>query len=167
MSENGQQEWTWKRSVEQAQQRLAARGLARLPQPIYQYQDLGEIESIESLNEVNLSNMMIRNSSWYSFATVELAYAKSEFSSFEEIYQVLLGEEMNDINQHREGRILKDVLQSLAVQGNEDLKAAFQKRVDMLQNMQLLEGMVKGLEIRCKAIENESIRRASVRKLER
>ena len=161
------QDWTWKRSVEQAQQRLAAKGLTRLPQPVYQYQDLGEIESIERLNEVDLANMQVRNSAWYSYVAVELAYAKAAFSAFEEMYDVLLGVEMNNINKHREGRMLKDVLQSLAVQGNENLKKSFQKRLDMLQDVTLLEGMVKGLEIRCRAVENESIRRASVRKLER
>ena len=42
-------QWTWNRAIEQAHERLAARGIKRLPQPIHAFRDLGEIEYIENL----------------------------------------------------------------------------------------------------------------------
>ena len=160
-------DWTWKRSVDKAHGRLQERGLHRLPSPNYRYEDLGEINSIEEVSDVALANMMLRHQAWYSYATVELSYAKAAYASFEEIYEVLLGTEMNRISKTQEGRLVKDVLKSLAIKNNESLKDQHRRKVELLQDVQLLEGMVQGLSIRCRALESESIRRASVRKIER
>ena len=159
-------QWTWRRSLERAYERLEAKGIKRLPQPIYEYRDLGEIERVEQLGEEALANMMIRYLAWYSYVTVEYAYAKAAYSSFDEIYEVLLGETMHNISKTQDGRVVKDVLKSLAIQSNEQLKECHRVRVENMQMMQILEGMVKSLEIRSRAIESEQIRRASVRKVE-
>ena len=68
-------EWVWSDAVRKAQERLEKRGLTRLVKPQYNYLDLGEIENIEEIGDIMLANLITRHMSWYSFSTVELAYA--------------------------------------------------------------------------------------------
>ena len=160
------QKWTWAKAVEAAEKRLEARGLQRFPRPSYEYKDLGEVENVERISEEALANMLSRHLSWYSYASVELAYAKAAYSGLDEIYEALLGEAMYTVAQEREGRPVKDVLKGLAIKEDERLNMFFKKRLEQQQDVQLLEGMVKGLEIRSRAVEAEAIRRASLRRVE-
>ena len=159
-------EWTWRRALEQAYERLSERGIQRMPRPSHEYKDLGEVEEVERLGDVALANMMVRTQSWYSYATSELAYAKAAQAGFDEIYEVVLGTQMNRVSKTSDSRIVKDVLKSLAIDGDENLKSHHRSRVEHLQMVMLLEGTVKSLEIRCRALEGEQIRRASQRKVE-
>lgn len=159
-------QWTWNKAIEQAHERLEARGIKRLPQPIHAYRDLGEIERIENLGDDALANMLTRYLAWYSYVTVEFSYAKAAFNSFDEIYDVLLGEQMHNVSKTQDSRIVKDVLKSLAIQSNDVLKEHHRTRVELMQSMMLLEGMVKSLDIRSRGVEAEAIRRASARKVE-
>ena len=63
-------------------------------------------------------------------------------------------------------KVVKDVLKSLAIKGSEELMRAHQNRIELQQNYILLEGMTKSMEIQVKALESETIRRASSRKIE-
>lgn len=161
-----QTQFTWKTSVERAQERLRGRGIVRFPQPTYGYQELGEVEDIVKLGDKALATMTMRHQGWYSYVTVELAFARAALGALDEIYDVLLGEEMHKVALTKDGRIVKDVLKSLAIQGDELLKTWHQRRIDEVQDVQLLEGMVSGLAIRSKALNDEGIRRASARKVE-
>ena len=161
-----QEQWTWNDAVAKAQERLSNRGLDRLSKPSHEYKDLGAIEHIENLGDEALSNLYTRYMAWHSYATVEFAYTQAAYASIDEIYEVLLGEEMYSISQEQDTRVIKDVLKSLAIQSNEKLKMVFRRRNELAQEVTLLDGMVKGLSIRATAVESESIRRASVRRLE-
>ena len=110
--------------------------------------------------------MLTRYLAWYSYVTAEYAYAKAAFNSFDEIYDVLLGEQMHLVSKTQDGRIVKDVLKSIAIQQHEVLKEHHRTRVELMQSMLMLEGMVKSLEIRSRGVEAEAIRRASARKVE-
>ena len=163
---NPQEEYTWRRAVNAAHERLKGKGISRLAQPMHEYQDLGNIEAIDKVHDVALANMLTRHQAWYSYATTELAFSNAELYCLDEIYDVLIGEEMYKISLTKDGRPTKDVLKSLAIQGNEVLKYWHRRKMDLGQDVKLLEGMVSGLSIRCRALESESIRRASQRRVE-
>lgn len=160
-------QWTWNSAIEKAHQRMADKGLSKLKTPSHPFRDLGSIENIESVNDDELANMLTRHLAWYSYATVELAYAKAAYNSLDEIFEAKLGEEMNRIARTQDSRLVKDILRGIAIQKSEDIKPFFRKRIELQQEMQLLEGTVKGLEIRARGVEAEAIRRASARKMER
>ena len=159
-------EWVWSDAVRKAQERLEKRGLIRLPKPQYKYMDLGEIDNIEEIGDIMLANMMVRYLSWYSFSTVELAYAGATAAALDEMYSIKQSEVMDNISKNRDTKILKDVLKGMSVYKDDDLQILFQQKMEVDQVVRLLEGTVKGLEIRCRALENESIRRATARKVE-
>lgn len=159
-------QYTWRRSVEQAHERLVARGLKRFPEPVHAYDDLGEIENITELGDIKLADMAMRLNSWYSYSTVELAYKKAAYASLEEIYEVLVGEAMYQGSLTNNLRVVKDVLRSMSIQNSDTLRYWHRQKIDLMQDVQLLEGTVKGLEIRCRAVESEQIRRASQRRVE-
>ena len=159
-------DWTWNESIKQAHKRLEQRGLKRMVQPTQDYQDLGDIEHIEDVGDHTLANMLTRHLAWYSYATVELAYSRAALSSLTELYEVELGEEMNNVAKTKDSRVVKDVLKGIAVQQSERLTMIYRKRLELIQDVNLLEGMVNGLSIRAKACESEAIRRASTRKVE-
>ena len=160
-------EWTWKKALDQAEARLKSRGIERLAQPEHEYKDLGTIEDIADVGDVHLANLLFRHQVWYSYVTVEMAYARASLASFDEIYDVFLGEAMHNTSKTQDSRVVKEVLKSISIQGNEPLKNWHRGKVEYMQSYTLLEGMVKSLEIRCKALESESIRRASTRRVER
>lgn len=161
-----EEQWTWRKAVLLAEQRLAERGLTRFQQPQHEYRDLGEVEKIERVGAEALANMMTRHLAWYSYAMVELAYAKAGLHVLDEIYSVQLAEEMNALSKTQDTRILKDVLKGMAINQSEPLKRAVRRRMERQSEVELLEGTVKGLEIRCRALEAEQIRRHSARKVE-
>lgn len=159
-------DWTWQKAVQLAEQRLIDRGLSKLSRPEYDYIELGSIDEVEGVGETALANIAWRHSAWYSYASVELAYSRSAFHALDEIYDTLLGEAMNKVAKTQDSKMVKDILKGIAIQTDEPLKRYFRKRIELQQEMNLLEGMVNGLAIRCKAIESELIRRASLRKIE-
>ena len=90
-------------------------------------------------------------------------------AALDEMYLVKQSEVMDNISKNRDTKILKDVLKGMAVYKDDALQILFQQKVEVDQVVKLLEGTVKGLEIRCRALETErfiKIRRATVRKLE-
>ena len=166
MVHSNTEKWTWSKSVEKAKERLEERGLYRVPQPIRNIGFLGEINEIDRITDIALANMLVHAYGWYQYATVELAYAKAEFYSFEEMYDMYVGNGMQETSKMYEGRVVKDILKSLAILGSEELTRAHQNRIELQQNHILLEGMVKNIEIQVKALESETIRRASTRRME-
>lgn len=159
--------WSWKTVVEQARKSLAQKGFPQPTQPTSELEDLGTIENIENLVGLALANLTIRYHAWYSYATVELAYTHAANKALDEILDIRIGREMHILANRGEGpKPTKEVLRALAIDGNEGLKAWFRKKVQGDQQVRLLEGTVKGLEIRCRALESEQIRRATAQKLE-
>ena len=159
-------QWTWRTALAQATQRLADRGLVRLNRPVHEYKDLGELEDIEKVTDLALANMLFRYQAWYSYASVELSYAEVELASFDEVFEVKVAAKMHIVAKTQEGRVLKDVLRSLAINSDEELKGGLRSKIEYEQSVGLLRGLVRGLDIRCRALEQESIRRASARKVE-
>ena len=137
-------DWTWSKAVKLAHDRLESRGLSKLSQPEYDYQDIGNIEQIESVGDQALANMLTRHLAWYSYATVELSDLKSSLTSLTELFEVELGEEMNNVAKTQDSKVVKDVLKGIAIQKNDKLTAMFRKRVELIQEINLLEGMVNG-----------------------
>lgn len=158
--------WTWHESAIQAKRRLAERGFGKTPPPAHRYRDLGEIEAIEQLGDHALANMSTRHLAWYAYATEQLAEAKSEHASLNEMFEMMLGNEMARVAKTDTGRMVKDVLRGVAIDRSEDLKKVFRRHLELMQDVQLLEGAVKSLEIRCRALEAEAIRRASSRRVD-
>ena len=164
MTTEGQ--WAWGRAVAQAKERLAAKGIRPLPKPRHEYEDLGETIDIEELSDAGLANRQARTHAWHAYVTVEVAYAKAEFYSFDEVYDVFLGDEMYSQSRQHTGRVVKEMLKSLAILNNETLREYHRRRIELQLNMQLLDGMERGLAIQARALESESIRRASARRVE-
>ena len=160
------EKWTWSKSIEKAKQRLEEKGLYRIPQPIRNIGFLGEISDIDRITDITLANMLTHAYGWSQYTTVALAYAKAEFYSFEEMYDMYVGSEMQETAKLYDTKVVKDVLKSLAIKGSEELMRAHQNRIELQQNYILLEGMTKSMEIQVKALESETIRRASSRKIE-
>ena len=165
LAEEGGQ-WTWRAAVERAQQRLEERGLVRFSKPRTAYEELDDIEELESFNEVKIAGLLARYTAWYSYATVELAYARAAYTGLDEIYDVVMGQEMLTVSRTQDGKVVKDILKGVAVQNSPVLKRYHLKRVELQQDVTLLEGFVKGSELRCKLLESELIRRAAARKIE-
>ena len=160
-------QWTWGQAVRAAHNRLEERGLHRLRRPLNDPEDLGGIPEIDKLGDETLANMLARAHAWHAYATVELAYALAELGSFDEIYEIKLGEEMNRVGKNQDGqRVVKDVLRSISIMGSETLTAYHRKRTELSIDKDLLQGLVKGMEIQARALESEAIRRASTRRLE-
>ena len=161
-----EQDWTWEAAYGKAEERLADRGLTRFAKPLHEYADLGEVENIEQLPDGALANMGTRYSAWYSYATVELSYARAAYASISEIFEATLGVAMHNISKTQDGRTVKDMLKGMAILGNEAVRGLYERKTELQQEYMLLEGTVKGLEIRVRGIEAEAIRRASARKME-
>ena len=159
-------EWTWREAVREATARLDSKGLTIPKKPVSDYESLSDIVNLEGLSDQKLANLMGRCYAWYSYATVEMAYSKAKLISFDEIYEVMLGKEMHRLGRTQEGRVVKDVLRSMAIMQSDNLRACHRLRIELQLNCQMLEGLVRGLEIQSKALESESIRRASERRLE-
>ena len=159
-------QWTWAGAVAQAKELLESRGIKRVSQPVADYGSIGQIEDIETLGDMALGNLHMKTMSWYAYATTELAFARAEFASFEEIFDLKVGKRMHDVSKEQDKREVQAILKSLAILGSEELTVLQRKRIELQVTAQLLEGMVRGLEIQAKALESESIRRASARRTE-
>ena len=157
--------WGWRKVVTEARTKLEAQGFPMLPQPVNALDDLGFIEDVEAVNAIPLANMTVRHQAWFSYATTEYGVAHAEFKAFEEILEVKLGEEMHKLAKAEGSRVVKDVLKAMAIAGDEGLRNGFRKRVELEQRDRRLEALVKGLEIRCRALESEQIRRATAAKV--
>ena len=165
-TEKGDTSWGWRKVVDEARQRLVDRGFPILAKPQNNLDDLGFIEAVETVSPIALANMTMRHQAWFSYVTVEHAFARAELRALEEILDVMLGERMHEIGRTADGRVVKDVLRSLAIVGDDKLKMWFRRRIELEQNDRLLEGLTRGLEIRVRALEGEGIRRAVAQKIE-
>lgn len=159
--------WSWRKVVDGAREKLRSQGFPQPIRPTKDLEDLGSIEAIEALSGIALANLTVRHQAWYSYTTVEFAYSHAALKALEEILEIKLGERMHQVVAGVEGRApIKDVQRALAIAGDDGLKAWFRKKVELEQQDRLLEGTVKGLEIRCRALESEQIRRAMAQKIE-
>ena len=160
------QGWDWKAAVDKARRDIVEQGFPTLGKPTTPLVELGAIEQVEGISSVQLSNMSIRHQAWYSYVTVEYAAAHAELRALEEVLEVKLGEQMYTLGKVQDGRVVKDVLRAVAISQSEELRALVRRKVELEQRDRLLEGLAKGLEIRCRALESESIRRISAQKVE-
>ena len=158
--------WSWRRVTADARQRLIDKGYPLLPQPKSSLDELGYVEDVEALSGPALANMTVRHQAWYAYLTTQLAVVSAELTALEEILEVLLGERMHEIGQTMDKREVKDVLKALAIQRDDVIKGWFRRKMELVQDSVLLGGTVKGLEIRCRGLESEQIRRATVLKVE-
>ena len=158
--------WSWRQAVEIARERLASRGLKPLAKPTLELETLVFPESVESFSGIALANLSLRYQSWYSYATVELGTLNAERTSFRELFDIKLGEKMHEMAERSTDRMTKDVLRAISIQADTELKTGVRQLIELDQQACLLEALVKGLEIRCRALENEAIRRATAQKLE-
>ncbi len=157
--------WSWRKVVTDARTKLEAQGFPMLPQPVNALDGLGFIEDVEQVNAIALANMTVRHQAWFSYATTEYGVAHAELRAFEEILDVKLGEEMHKLAKQEGARVVKDVLKAMAIAGDEGIRNGFRRKVELEQRDRRLEGLVKGLEIRCRALESEQIRRATAAKV--
>ncbi len=156
--------WGWNKVVTETKQALEDQGLPMVSKPVNAMPEF--LNDVEKANSIQLANMAIRHQGWYSYATTELAISASRLKSFEEIYEVKLGEAMYHESTKHDSRITKEVLKSLVISQDNDIKIGFRRKVELDNRNRLLEGLVKGLEIRCKSLESEQIRRATIMKVE-
>lgn len=158
--------WDWRKAVNEARNRLVEN---KFPIPKKPTVGLGELEyptDIESVNSIQLGNLMLRLTSWYAYATASLAFARAELTAFKEVYEAMLGQRMYYLSRTMDGRSVKDVLRSLALEKDDALGAMFQEKLELEQKVMSTEGLVESLAIQVKGIEAEQIRRATARKIE-
>ena len=92
---------------------------------------MGEIDRIEEVADGPLANMLIRYMSWYSYATVELSYAKVTAAALNEIFELKVANEMSKAAKTQEGRTVKDVLRGIAIQTSEELTSMERQKIEV------------------------------------
>lgn len=159
-----EQEATWVSIIKDARQRIIDVGYPIPAKPSTQITDLQLPDDVESVNPIQLANLLIRLQAWYAYSTAQLAFSRAELRAFEEYYDIELGDKMHSIAIHADGRPTKDVLKALAIK-QDPLHSMFIRKLSLEQRSQLIEGMVQSLSIQVKALTTEQIRRHSAQKL--
>lgn len=157
--------WGWQTLVKAARQRLVDNGWPIPKKPVIDPSTLELPEDVESINSIALANLGLRLQSWYSYTTSELAFASAELSAAVEFFEIKLGDRMHVTSGNLEKKEVKEVLRSLAIAQSPDLKQFVVIKTQLDQRVQDIGGLVKSLDIRCRAIQNEQIRRATEKKV--
>ncbi len=154
----------WEQIIAQARQGLIDAGYPIPRKPQASIESLQLPEDVEQLGSVQVANILMRLHAWYAYGTAQLSFARAEFTAVAEYYETELGVKMQSLSLTTDGRPTKDMLKALALRTNPLNRLAAQKTV-LDQRVRLTEGMVKSLEIQCKALTTEQIRRSVAQKL--
>jgi hypothetical protein len=159
--------WGWQALVKQARNRLVERGWPIPNKPQTDIKILELPEDVGGVSDLALGNLGFRLQGWYSYAAAELAFAQAELAAAVEFFDVKLGDKMHQVSGKAEKREVKEIVRSLAISQSADLKRFLVVKTQLDQRARSIAGLVQSLEIRCRAVQNEQIRRASERKVER
>lgn len=160
-----QEAWSWTNVVRDARKALEDRGWPKPVKPKGKVEELVFPEDINRLNPIQLANITIRFQGWYSYVTTELAYARAEYVSLEEVFEAKAGFLAYEESRSKETKHTKDVLRSLVLQRPE-MKPFFRVKLQKQNEVNLIEGLELGLKIQCGALRDEGIRRMSAQKVE-
>ena len=158
--------WDWRVAASEARERLERRGLRVWERPDHAYEDLGEVQAVDQLTDDLLAAQLFKHQVWYSYATTEWAIAKANVAHLTEVFEVKLADEVYELLRSVPAKATKDVIRGVAIQSNKGLGEFHGQLLSLRQDEQLLAGVVQGLQIRCRALESESIRRTAARKVE-
>lgn len=163
MTTGEQKTWSYQDLVKEARQRVANWPVPKKPEtPL---ENLEIPEDIDSLGSIALGNLAIRLSRWAAYVSTELAFAKAEYATYLELFEIRLGKAMYYTGKTMDGRPVKEVVKGVALEDPE-LAKAHTIKLKLELRVHTIEGLLNGLQIQCKALEGEQIRRASLRKLE-
>ena len=154
----------WEQIISQARQGLVDAGYPIPRKPLASLESLQLPDDVEALGGAQLANILMRLHGWYAYGTAQLAFARAEFTAVSEYFEIELGVKMYSLSLSTDGRPTKDILKALALRSNPLNRVAAQKAV-LDQRVRLTEGMVKSLEIQCKALTTEQIRRSVAQKV--
>ena len=152
----------WQEIVKNSREKMAAFPLPRRPRS--EVDDLEVPDDVEGLSGIQLANLLLALQSWYAYSTAQLAFVRSDLAAFEELFEVKLGLKMRTLTLQEEVKHTKDVLKAMAL-STEPMSSLLLKKIDLTQRVTMLEGFTKSLEIQCKALTGEQIRRHAAQKL--
>lgn len=155
----------WEEIVAQARKNLIDHGYPIPQRPIAELDSLVMPEDLDNIKAIPLANLTIRLQGWYAFVTTRVAFSRAELAACTEYFEMKLGQRMHLKSQHLEGRPVKEILRALALE-DESIKELNFRRTEIEQRTRTLEGLMQGLEIQCKALGSEQIRRAAAQKIE-
>ena len=154
----------WEQIIAQARKSLIDAGYPIPKKPQVAVETLQLPEDVEALGSVQIANILMRLHAWYAYGTAQLAFARAELTAVSEYLEVEIGVKMHSLSLSIDGRPTKDILKSLAVRSSPLNRVVAQRSV-LDQRVRLTEGMVKSLEIQCRALTTEQIRRSVAQKL--
>ena len=155
----------WETLVRSAREKLHDAGYPIPKKPKVALEALVVPEDVEQLGAIQLANLLLQYQGWFSYATAQLAFARSDAAAFDEFYEVELGKKMHSISIHADSRPVKEVLKALAVEYN-PLKGLHRKKVELGMRSSMIDGLVQSLGIQCRALTNEQIRRHAAQKID-
>ncbi len=154
----------WEQIIEQARRGLIDAGYPIPTRPKATLENLHLPEDVEAVSSVQLANLLLRLHAWYAYGTAQLAFSRAEFAALDDYFATELGSHMHVLSETVDGRPTKDVLKALALKTPVLNRLGAQKTI-LDQRVRLIEGMVKSLEIQCRALTTEQIRRHAAQKL--
>ena len=158
--------YDWRAAVDAARQRLHDKGFPLPKKPNTPLSELDMPEDMENVTVMDLTNLKLRLSRWYAFATASLAFARAEYSAAHEALEVQLGEKMFQLKKTTSGQISKELLKGEILMKNDDLADLWREGQALEQRMLTLSGLVDSLQIEVNELQSEQIRRYAARKME-
>lgn len=155
----------WQTLVQAARQKIVDQGWPIPKKPAAPLNTLEIPNDIETLSSVQLANLMIRLGAWYSYGTAQLSFANAELAAAEEYFALQLGERMYAVSDALDKREVKEILRAKAITGSVNLRKFMDICTQLDQRARAVQGLVTGLEIQCRMLQSEQIRRASENKL--
>lgn len=115
-----------------------------------------------TLTSQQLGTLQLQLTGYYTYALAELGREEAELGAFEQVYQIRLGLRMHEERAKRseaKGTIVKEILTSLAIKGDEVLERMARKRITWQMRIKRLETQVKIYEEQVTRLSREQSRR--------